>query len=134
MAIFAGKGSSYKYDGTTIAEVVSIDAPGPTSGEWDATALDSDNKYMLPTISDPGEISVVMNLDLAQAGHTGFITAMGSPTVVEHKIVTTSSATNKVLAFEGWLKGYKIEGIEVEGYARMNVTIRLTTMPAWEAV
>ena len=133
MALIPCKGAKFYRAGTEIANVVSVSPPSVTLGEWDGTALSSDNVMAYPTLPDPGEMSIMLNLDLAISTHVALFEDIADGTVETMAIEFNSEATNKYLQFEGWIKSIAPDTHTPTNYAQATMTVRLQSIPVWAA-
>ncbi len=113
---------------TTIGQRVSIDGPQTSVTEVEVTDLDSTIVETVPGLPDPGSISFTCYLDWADAAHDDIFGFAGSPSVEQWRLVfPTTTPTN--LSFDGYVTAWSPTGLEANGMAQFNATIRLTSFP-----
>ena len=111
---------------TTVALRVSIEGPDGKVGTAPATHLDSTCMTDRPTLPDPGDLSLELFYDPAEASHTLLETLWHTPTIEPWRLLFVDGTKYDFL---GFLTGWKLNGMEVESNLGGSVKIRLTSMP-----
>jgi hypothetical protein len=125
MAI-TGQGTTFKYGGTAIADVISISGPGVTVATIDTTTIASIHRTFLAGSIDSGEMTLEIHYDpntpspLEDAIDNSASTA---PPVVEC-IITFSDGSD--WTFDGFITAFS-PGVSIDGAATASISIKATS-------
>lgn len=115
---------------TEIGEAVSVTLPNPTRSSVDFTHLKSPNKTRehKPSMIEPGESGVVLNY--TKAARAKADTLFVAEGIQEFQVGFPDGSTE---TFSGFLTGKATEGADVEGKLTLNIPIKVTGLPVFNA-
>lgn len=117
-----GDGSPTTY--TALSNVISIDGPGGSSSEIDITNLSSSAKEFKIGLKDEGTLSVELNYDPSDTGHTGLLSDRDNRTRRSFQIVLTDSGA-EVWSFEAYVQEARLS-IQPDNVTKLNITLRIS--------
>jgi hypothetical protein len=104
-----------------------IQGPSAEMGETNVTDLDSNVEETLPTILNPGELTLKVWYDPNNATHQQLTTDLQAGTVRNYKITHTDSLTTKAKAvFPAFVKSFQPTGMKSGEYLSADVTLKIT--------
>lgn len=107
-----------------IAQVASIQPPNLEADEVEIEELDGDGfMRSLPGLIDPGEVSLTVNFDPENEGHTKFYDDLLAQQLRKYRILFPGDYG---WTFTGWVKSYAPTDIEGSAIMQAEVTIRVT--------
>lgn len=115
---------TFSFGATEIGGLKSIGEIGGTADEIDVTTLDATNGYksFLQGFKDGGEVALSGFL-YAKESRADIVTAFDNGTV---SACTITFPDGSKLAFQGWIKGYKMGPAEVGQAITFNATVRVS--------
>jgi hypothetical protein len=113
----------------TIGLCMSVE-PSVDVGEVEATILSSTWKPYLSTIGE-GECTFTLRHATGDAQVVALLAMLTPPVPTVHWLVTFQDGGSA--AFDGFIKGYKITGVENESIVDAEVPIRITALPVFVA-
>jgi hypothetical protein len=115
---------------TTITQVKEVTPPALEMGTAEATHLTSTAREHVATILDPGEVSFSILWDPDDATHLDLWTTFQAKTVSGWKItIVDATATDTTITFDGLIKNFGIDTLDVEAIAMIPVTIQVSGLP-----
>ncbi len=136
MAFLKSKGTLLKHEVatvlTTLAQVISIDGPGPEPEETEFDYLDNANAaipYEPTGRVEGGDVSFEMFLDTALAGHRTLLAKGITPDKEDYSI---TFANSNVWTFEGIFKGCR-PTVDLASGVKASCSIKLTGIPTYPA-
>jgi hypothetical protein len=113
---------------TTIGQRVSIEGPETTVEAVEKTNLDSTMKEYRPSkVPDPGTLSMTIQYDPANVGHTSLKTRSRTPTVNNYRLVFNNETTTRPhMQFAAFVTSFNPTGMEVEENLQAEVEFQVT--------
>lgn len=129
-----GLGTKFQREGATpgtfedIAQVASITPPQSEADDVEIEELDPVDGYKryMPGLLDGGEVSLTLNFDSVNTGHTALLQDHQSRTVKNYKIVLPDTAS---WTFSGYVKGFAPQEIAAGEVIQAEVTIKVVGKP-----
>lgn len=136
MAISTGVGTKFQVEGATtgtfvdLANVVSVTPPSVEVDDVEVESLDPEDgfKQYMPGLLDSKEVSLNINFDAQDTGHTALIADLNSRAIKQYKILLPDGAS---WTFSGFIKGFKPSEIQAGDIMQAEVTIRVTGKPTF---
>lgn len=131
MAVYPGEGTtlSYSSDGTSytpIAQVVSINGPSWAVAEVETTHLTSTDKEFRPSeIPESGTLDFSIEYDADSTTHSAMTTLMATP-ATRYWQIGLNDTSSTTWSGQGFLTGFSLTGMEVEGNLMADVSLRFT--------
>jgi hypothetical protein len=113
---------------TTVPQVKEITPPALEMGTAEATHLTSSAREHVATIADPGEVSFTLQWDPDNAQHAALWTSFQAKTL-ENWRITMTDTTPTTITFDGIIKNFGIDTLDVEALAAIPVTIQVSGLP-----
>ena len=113
---------------TAIPQVREITPPALEMGTAETTHLTSSAREHVATIPDPGEVSFTLEWDPDNAQHAALWTSFGAKTMETWRITMTDTTPTKI-DFQGIIKNFGVDNLDVDAVATIPVTIQVSGMP-----
>jgi hypothetical protein len=111
----------------SIVHRIEIQGPSAEMGEVNVTDLDSTAEETLPTLLNPGELTLKVWYDPNNATHQQLTTDLQAGTVRNYRITHTDSLTTKAKAvFAAFVKSFQPTGMKSGDYLSADVTLKIT--------
>ena len=129
MTVIAGENTTLSYDGTAVADLLSVDGPDSSVAEVETTSLDSTAKTFRPSeIPEQGTISYSFYFDPANTIHAAIQASAKTPETVSHVITVPQSdgTGTHTFTFNAFTTSFALSGMEDEGNLTADVSARIT--------
>lgn len=129
MAEATGIGTTFKWDGNVVAQVVTITPPGPTRETIDVEELapTDDFKRKLVGLIDGGEMSLTINFEPTVGNHA----LLGALYAGVAKACEIGYKGGRKCSFNGLVTGFAPSEIAAGEVMQAEVTIAVTSKPVW---
>ena len=129
MTIFVGEQTTLSYDGSAVANLISVEGPDSSVAEVETTSLDSTAKTFRPSqIPEAGTISYSFYFDGGNATHTAIQASAKTPEIVSHVITLTGAdgTSTHTRTFNAFTTSFSLSGMEEESNVQAEVEARIT--------
>lgn len=114
---------------TNIGQVVGFTGPDGEAADIDTTDLDSVAKEFEVGLPEEGNISMNINIDPANAEHSGLRTDRDAGTLRNFQIVLPDAGTT-TLSFAAYVKSYSLDA-QPDDIFRLTVNLRISGAVTW---
>lgn len=123
--------TTFKWGGDTIAQLASINPPGPERNVIEVDDLNPTDevKKKLAGLIDAGECTLTLNFDKSATGHAALQTDFWSATTKQSTI--TFPDNKGTCSFSGFIKSFAPQEIGAEDVFQVQVGIEVTTKATW---
>jgi hypothetical protein len=112
-----------------IPQVREVTPPALEMGTAETTHLLSSAREHVATIPDPGEVSFTLEWDPDDATHEQLWDYFTGKTMCSWKIQFINSPSPTTIEFDGLIKNFGIDNLDVDAVATIPVTIQVSGMP-----
>lgn len=134
MSAQKGFGTTFSYNGATVAKLTSIGGVEITRESYDSTTHQSADGFreFLPGLADAGEVAIVGLLDATDtAGQIAMETdAVANPPVLRTCIITPPSATGLSWTFSAFISKFKLLDGPMDGLIPFSASVKISGKPA----
>lgn len=125
-----GKGSTFSWGSDSIAKAISIDGPSESMSEVDVTNLSDTHKVPAPGLYDPGEVTIVIEVDPDETAtatmHGDFVAGTQKNWSLTSGVTASGISDSIVNNSHGFIKSFALSGSAQEDKCIYTVTIRST--------
>ncbi len=133
MAAKKGFGTTFTYNGATVAKLTSIGGVEITRESYDATTHQSTGgaREFLPGLYDAGEVAIVGLLDYTDtAGQIAMAAdSVADPAVLRTCVITPPAATGLSWTFEAFISKFKLLDGPMDGLMPFTASVKISGVP-----
>lgn len=126
MDLKMGNGATPTEVFTSIPEITTMSGPGGSAAVKDTTSLLDTAKTKRMGLADEGQISFDINYIPSDAQHTALRAARAARTLHNFQLVFTDGPSPTTWSFSGYVTGFTLQGVQVDGTLGAKVTIEVS--------